>query len=108
MVKIYVIDNGGQWTHREWRTLKYLDVETKIIPNTAPFEEVTKDDIDGLRKAGIRTVFDLQAVGANSGFEGLEHFSGIPEQRLSGMYEIFNADSGILALGEIRTKLAQV
>jgi len=34
MIKIFVIDNGGQWTHREWRTLKYLDIETKIIPNT--------------------------------------------------------------------------
>ncbi|RLF51066.1 MAG: GMP synthase, partial [Thermoplasmata archaeon] len=34
MVKIIVIDNGGQWTHREWRTLRDLGVDTKIIPNT--------------------------------------------------------------------------
>ena len=52
MVKIYVIDNGGQWTHREWRTLKYLDVETKIIPNTAPFNEIHKENIDGLVLSG--------------------------------------------------------
>ena len=22
-MKVYVVDNGGQWTHREWRVLKY-------------------------------------------------------------------------------------
>jgi len=52
MVKIYVIDNGGQWTHREWRTLKYLDVDTKIIPNTAPYEQLQKENIDGLVLSG--------------------------------------------------------
>ena len=50
MVKIYVIDNGGQWTHREWRVLKYLDVETEIIPNNAPFSKV--EDGDGLVLSG--------------------------------------------------------
>lgn len=52
MVKIYVIDNGGQWTHREWRTLRDLDVDTKIVPNTIPYEDVVKDDIDGLVLSG--------------------------------------------------------
>ena len=52
MVKIYVIDNGGQWTHREWRTLRDIGVDTKIIPNTAPFKEVIKDGIDGLVLSG--------------------------------------------------------
>jgi len=52
MVRIYVIDNGGQWTHREWRTLRDLDVETKIVPNTTPFEELEKDKIDGLVLSG--------------------------------------------------------
>ena len=52
MVKIYVIDNGGQWTHREWRTLRDLDVETKIIPNTASYEEIIKDGIDGVVLSG--------------------------------------------------------
>ena len=37
IMKIYVVDNGGQWTHREWRVLRYLDVDVKIIPNTTPF-----------------------------------------------------------------------
>ena len=28
---IDVVDNGGQWTHREWRMLRYLGVDTQII-----------------------------------------------------------------------------
>jgi len=52
MVKIYVIDNGGQWTHREWRTLKYLDVETKIIPNTSNFDDILKEGSDGFVLSG--------------------------------------------------------
>ena len=31
---IDVVDNGGQWTHREWRMLRYLGVDTQIIPYT--------------------------------------------------------------------------
>ena len=52
MVRIYVIDNGGQWTHREWRTLRDIDVDTKIVPNTSTLEEIVKDNIDGLVLSG--------------------------------------------------------
>jgi GMP synthase (glutamine-hydrolysing) len=52
MVKIYVVDNGGQWTHREWRTLRDLEVETKIVPNTSFFDELLKEDINGLVLSG--------------------------------------------------------
>lgn len=52
MVKIIVIDNGGQWTHREWRTLKYLDVDTKILPNTASFQELIDEKVDGIVLSG--------------------------------------------------------
>ena len=51
-MNIYVVDNGGQWTHREWRTLRDLEVGTKIVPNTTPFSELTKDGIDGLVLSG--------------------------------------------------------
>ena len=44
-VKIDVVDNGGQWTHREWRMLKDLEVETNIIPNTTPVEEIAADGL---------------------------------------------------------------
>ena len=47
---VYVIDNGGQWTHREWRVLKYLGVDTKIVPNKAPFESIA--DADGIILSG--------------------------------------------------------
>lgn len=48
-IKIYVVDNGGQWTHREWRVLKYLGIETEIIPNNTPFEKI---DVKGLVLSG--------------------------------------------------------
>lgn len=47
---IDVVDNGGQWTHREWRMLRYLGVDTKIIENTTPIEELR--DLDGLLLSG--------------------------------------------------------
>ncbi|HQQ25272.1 MAG TPA: GMP synthase subunit A [Methanomassiliicoccales archaeon] len=43
-MRVYVVDNGGQWTHREWRVLKYLKVETRIIPNTTPFDQIGQVD----------------------------------------------------------------
>lgn len=49
-MKIYVVDNGGQWTHREWRVLKGLGVESKIVPNDVNSEEL--DDLDGLVLSG--------------------------------------------------------
>ena len=49
-VVIDVIDNGGQWTHREWRMLRYLGVETKILPNNTPIEELR--ELDGLILSG--------------------------------------------------------
>lgn len=52
MIKIYVIDNGGQWTHREWRVLRYLGVNTKIIPNTTPLEEILRENVNGLVLSG--------------------------------------------------------
>ena len=36
---IDVVDNGGQWTHREWRMLRYMGVDTQIIPNKTPLSE---------------------------------------------------------------------
>ncbi|OGS63356.1 MAG: GMP synthase [Euryarchaeota archaeon RBG_19FT_COMBO_69_17] len=49
-MRVYVVDNGGQWTHREWRVLKYLGVETKIVPNDTPAAALS--DLDGLVLSG--------------------------------------------------------
>ncbi len=48
-MRVDVVDNGGQWTHREWRVLKYLDIETEIISNDTPLDEI---DVDGLVLSG--------------------------------------------------------
>jgi len=44
-MRIPVVDNGGQWTHREWRVLRDLDVESEIVPNTATWEELRADGV---------------------------------------------------------------
>jgi GMP synthase (glutamine-hydrolysing) len=49
-MRVLVVDNGGQWTHREWRVLRYLKVDTKIVPNTTPFEEL--GEVDALVLSG--------------------------------------------------------
>ncbi len=49
-MKVYVIDNGGQWTHREWRMLKYLGVNAEIVANTTPLEKL--EDADALVLSG--------------------------------------------------------
>ncbi len=49
MVRIVVIDNGGQWTHREWRLLRDIGVDTEIKPNTTPLDDL---DVDGLVLSG--------------------------------------------------------
>lgn len=44
-MRILVVDNGGQWTHREWRVLKYLGVESEIIPNTTQAPSISADGL---------------------------------------------------------------
>ncbi len=49
-MKVYVVDNGGQWTHREYRVLRDLGADSKIVPNTVSSSEL--DNIDGLVLSG--------------------------------------------------------
>ncbi|HLH86394.1 MAG TPA: GMP synthase subunit A [Thermoplasmataceae archaeon] len=49
-MKVYVIDNGGQWTHREYRVLRDMGVEASILPNTSPSNLL--DDADGIVLSG--------------------------------------------------------
>ncbi|MBN1860151.1 MAG: GMP synthase subunit A [Candidatus Thermoplasmatota archaeon] len=65
MVRIYVIDNGGQWTHREWRTLRDLDVDSRIVPNTTPLQVLQQDGIDGLVLSGGAPRIGLDGVLGN-------------------------------------------
>jgi GMP synthase (glutamine-hydrolysing) len=67
MTKIYVVDNGGQWTHREWRTLRDLEVETNIVPNTTPFKELQQAMIQGLVLSGGAPRIGLDGTLGNCG-----------------------------------------
>ncbi|HLE47069.1 MAG TPA: GMP synthase subunit A [Candidatus Thermoplasmatota archaeon] len=51
-MKVYVVDNGGQWTHREWRVLKYLGVDTKIVPHDTSVASLQAENVDGLVLSG--------------------------------------------------------
>ena len=42
-MRIVVVDNGGQWTHREWRVLRDLGVDAEILPNSTPYEKLQAD-----------------------------------------------------------------
>ena len=43
-MKILVVQNGSQWEHRIWRTLRDLGVETSLVPNTTPSNELRETD----------------------------------------------------------------
>ncbi len=62
---IDVIDNGGQWTHREWRMLRYLGVDTKILSNKTPLSELR--NVDGLILSGGAARVGLTGVLGNCG-----------------------------------------
>ncbi|MEM0141133.1 MAG: GMP synthase subunit A [Thermoplasmatales archaeon] len=49
-LRIHVIDNGGQWTHREWRVLRDLGIECEIKSNDS--EVAALEDADGLVLSG--------------------------------------------------------
>src|SRR5207245_5709495 len=66
----YVVDNGGQWTHREWRVLKYLGAETKIVANDTRVSDL--DGLDGLVLSGgaPRVGVDPGKMGRNGEYLG--------------------------------------
>ncbi len=39
-ILIAIINNGGQYVHRIYRSLRYLKVDAKILPNTITIEEL--------------------------------------------------------------------
>jgi GMP synthase (glutamine-hydrolysing) len=45
IMRILVVDNGGQWTHREWRVLRDLNVECEIVPNSTPLDKIQADGL---------------------------------------------------------------
>jgi len=67
-MKVYVVDNGGQWTHREWRVLKYLKVDTKIVPNSVSFDSIKDADALILSGGAPRVAMDAERMGNNGEF----------------------------------------
>lgn len=61
------MDNGGQWTHREWRVLRDLGVESKIVSNMT---EVSELNVDGLVLSGgaPRVGIDPTQMGRNGDY----------------------------------------
>ena len=44
-MRIPIVVNGGQWTHREYRVLRDLGADCVIVPNTASFEDAAGDGL---------------------------------------------------------------
>lgn len=51
-MKIWVVNNGSQWTHRQWRVLRYLKQDTQIVENTTPVAQLEAANLDGLLLSG--------------------------------------------------------
>jgi GMP synthase (glutamine-hydrolysing) len=114
---IDVVDNGGQWTHREWRVLRHLGVNTKIIDNTTPVEKLR--DLDGLLLSGgaarvgltgelgncaAYLELEIPILGICAGHQFMARYYGgdareAPEPEFGAMEINLNGDGGILYRG---------
>ncbi|MCX6772252.1 MAG: GMP synthase subunit A [Candidatus Micrarchaeota archaeon] len=74
-MKVLIVDFGSQWTHRIHRTLKYLDVESQIIPVTTPVKNILSADALIFSGGAIRIgLGDTKQTGNSRKF--LEKFQG--------------------------------
>lgn len=71
--KVYVVDNGGQWTHRIWRVLREIGCESKIIANTTPVSEI---DADALILSGGAPRIAWESPKLGNCTDYLQHFKG--------------------------------
>ncbi|AKB23530.1 GMP synthase (glutamine-hydrolyzing), amidotransferase subunit [Methanosarcina sp. MTP4] len=51
-LKILVVNNYGQFCHLIHRAVRDLDMDTSIIPNTTPIEDILAEEPDGLILSG--------------------------------------------------------
>jgi GMP synthase (glutamine-hydrolysing) len=72
-VKVYVVDNGGQWTHRIWRVVREIGCESKIIPNTTPVGEIDADVLI-LSGGAPRVAWESPKLGNCTDY--FDHFGG--------------------------------
>jgi GMP synthase (glutamine-hydrolysing) len=50
--KILIVDNGGQYVHRIWRSLREIGTESEIVPPAKILEKLKSDDPMGLILSG--------------------------------------------------------
>jgi len=65
MMRILVVDLGSQWTHRILRTLKYIGVDSEIIPCKTPLSKIDADGLvlsGGAIRIGLGEVKELKEV----------------------------------------------
>lgn len=55
---ILVINNKGQYNHRIQRSLQYLKIPSKLVPNTLTIEEIMKENPVGLILGGGPSIED--------------------------------------------------
>jgi GMP synthase (glutamine-hydrolysing) len=72
-IKVYVVDNGGQWTHRIWRVVRELGCQAKIIANTTPTGEI---DADALILSGGAPRVAWESPKLGNCIDYFEHFKG--------------------------------
>ncbi len=72
-IRICVVDNGGQWTHRIWRVLRELECDSEIIPNTATIEQINADALV-LSGGAPRVAWETPKLGNCN--EYFKHFKG--------------------------------
>lgn len=72
-VRICVVDNGGQWTHRIWRVLRELEYNSRIILNTTPVDAL---DADGLVLSGGAPRVAWEAPKLGNCTDYFDHFEG--------------------------------
>ena len=84
MTRIVVIDNHGQFTHLEHRALRDAGVETEILDNTTPPEEIDADglvlsggpDIDQTGRCAEFLEMDVPVFGVCLGMQVMAHVYG--------------------------------
>lgn len=89
-MRILVIDNGGQWTHREWRVLRDLGVECEIVPNTTPLESIKADGLV-LSGGSPRVGLNAEAMGKCGDFIDR---SGVPVMGICAGHQFMAAHLG--------------
>jgi GMP synthase (glutamine-hydrolysing) len=81
MTQIDVVDNHGQFTHLERRALRDLGVETSLIDNTTPPEEIDADgivlsggpDMDDIGRCAEYLDLDVPVLGICLGMQIIAH-----------------------------------